>query len=189
MKKRRIVITAFLLVACMLIGVGYAAITGSITINGKTSAGVHSDNFKVIIEQGTEVVKKNGATLTNPTGEGVTPYYSFTYGTLGTSVIANINEGVLTQEGDTVTITFTILNESESLHAKVSYKTLTHDNDEYFEVTTDFSGERTLGEKGSGTDSTTVTVTIQLLKTLAEGSKTCDAQLLLDTSAVEITTP
>ena len=189
MKKRRIVITAFLLVACMLIGVGYAAITGSITINGKAAAGVHSDNFKVIIEQGSEVVKKNGTTLTNPTGEGVTPYYSFTYGTLGTSVIVNINEGVLTQEGDTVTVTFTVLNESESLNAKVTYKSLEYDNKDYFEITTDYTGEKTLGEKGSATASTTVTMTIKLLKTLADGTRTCDAHLQLDTSAVEVTTP
>ena len=34
MKNRKIIVTAFLLIACMVIGVGYAAVTDNFTING-----------------------------------------------------------------------------------------------------------------------------------------------------------
>ena len=37
MKNRKIIVTAFLLIACMVIGVGYAAVTDYFTINGQAT--------------------------------------------------------------------------------------------------------------------------------------------------------
>ena len=37
MRNRKTIITAFVLAACLLIGVGYAAVTGNLTITGATT--------------------------------------------------------------------------------------------------------------------------------------------------------
>lgn len=50
MKKRRSLIVAFLLVAVMAIGIGYAAITGAITVNGNLSA--QPEGFHVVFTDG-----------------------------------------------------------------------------------------------------------------------------------------
>ena len=50
MKKRRSLIVAFLLVAVMAIGIGYAAITGAITVNGNLSA--QPEGFHIVFTDG-----------------------------------------------------------------------------------------------------------------------------------------
>lgn len=60
MKNRKIVVTAFLLVAVMLLGVGYAALTDTLTITGdlKTDTTVAMDEFDAdVYFSGTSIVR------------------------------------------------------------------------------------------------------------------------------------
>lgn len=68
MKNRKIILVAFILVACMVIGVGYAAIEKAITISG--TASLHPQNFNVVFTSA-ELV-----TLTNAKEDGVVPTVS-----------------------------------------------------------------------------------------------------------------
>ena len=73
MKKKRLVIAAFLLVACAFLGIGYAAITDDLSITGTVKTGVNNENFIVVFDDSTankpviETVSGAGATTADHT--------------------------------------------------------------------------------------------------------------------------
>jgi hypothetical protein len=72
-----------------------------------------------------------------------------------------------------------------TLHAKLIPQALTHDVEDYFEVTASAVTSE-LTESGKTGDSTTVTVTVELLKTLSQTNRVCDFSLIINTEAVEV---
>lgn len=123
MKKRYGVIAV--LIAVIALGVGYAAISNvTLNVNGsQATAEADQDNFVVKYDA------ESTFTYTgNPTGSTVT--LTRTNDTNATFTI----EG-LTKKGDKVTITYPIINASETLKASLAAPTITNDNTEYFSVT------------------------------------------------------
>lgn len=146
MKSKKTLMTLGVIVAVLVLGVGYAAITDiNLNINGTAAATPSDDNFSVIFT-GT------------PSTSGDTVSASITDDLTATMTVTG-----LTTTGDTATASYTIKNASEELSATVEQGTITNDNETYFEVTTDWT-TTTLAADGSKT----VTVTVKLIKTPIE---------------------
>lgn len=165
MKKRNTYVGLILLVAVLMLGIGYAAMTNiTLNITGQATATVNDENFKV----------KFTGTPTVSDEEIVTA-------TIANDTKATINVDALSAKGDKVTATYTILNDSEDLSASIAVPTITNSNDEYFSVTTDMDAATTVASKGE----TTVTVTVELIKTPIEENQTTDITVSLVASPVQ----
>lgn len=154
MKNRRNVVVAFLLIAVMLLGVGYAALTDVLDITGSAdvnqSAAEEAFNEDVYFTAAVANQSGNTASVNADNKDKA----SFT---------ANTLKG----KDDVVTFTFTIVNEGDvaaevtpTLNASAG-----NTKPEYFDITSDWDGAtKTLAAGGS----LTYTVTVKLLKTPTE---------------------
>ena len=160
MKNRKFVLLAFLLIATIVVGVGYAAITSSLSLVGTNMVKKSDDNLKVVFT-GVEVSNEEGyiTAVTASIANG-------DYPTTATFQTENFKK-----EGDKAKAVFTIENKSNGLdatiadaNAVVTVKKVadgaTLDADEYFKITVVHAEH----ELAVG-DTTTLTVTIELLKT------------------------
>lgn len=154
MKNKRAFIAIMLIVAVLLLAIGYAAISRNLTIGGTVTAEPNNENFKVHYSgaTGTITSTKTGATLSATTDQNLT---------------ATINASGLDTVGQTVTATFNIINESDDLDANIAVATkeITGTNADYFELVSTTLGKNTLT---AGGDTTTVTVVLRLKKTPTE---------------------
>ena len=143
MKNRKNLIIAFVIAALLVIGVGYAALEDSVTING--TVGTVQNKLDINVEQ-KSFTGTDGVTAST-TGED---------DTLTTTV-----EG-LTAVGDTITITYTITHDSseEDITAYLTYTPIAEDTT-YFDYTF-VQGADSLDYNGT----TTMTLTVTLLKTI-----------------------
>ena len=123
MKKKTGIIA--ILVAILLLGVGYAAITNvTLNVNGsKATVSPEQSNFNVKYD-----VVSNFSYSGNPSGSTVT--LERTDDTTAKFTITG-----LTKQGDSVTITYPVINASPTLKAELAAPTLTNDNTTYFSVT------------------------------------------------------
>ena len=143
MSKTSKIILVTIIATCILLGLGYAAIT-NITLNiaGIASATVDSGNFKVRFTDNIVVSDSAYVTATR-TGD----------------TAATINVSGLTTAGDKVTATYEIANDSTDLSSDLNVKA-TNSNANYFSVSSKLANKSIkAGEK------TTVLVTVELLKT------------------------
>ena len=102
MKKRRLAIVAFLLCACVGLGIGYAALSDSLTINGDVTVKPHAADFKVHF---TEVKNSAKTTTTIQTDTTVATFTSTQLQAAGESAFAiievkNSSTGYKAQMGD-----------------------------------------------------------------------------------------
>lgn len=165
MKKRNTYVGLILLVAVLMLGIGYAAITNiTLNITGSAKAVVSDENFKVRFT-GTPTVSDEDVVTATITDD----------------VTATINVESLVAKGDKVTATYTIENASDDLSASIAVPTVENSNDEYFSVTTDMTDAVTVASKGT----TTVTVTVELIKTPIEADETTDITVSLVASPVQ----
>lgn len=166
MKNKKIFIVVALLIAVLLLGIGYAAISNiTLTISGKATATPADANFVVRFAE--------------------TPYPSVSDGTKVTAErtddkTATLNVTGLTAKGDTVTATYTIENASADLTADLSAAVTNNSNDTYFKVTP------TLAKSSitAGTE-TTVTVEIELVKTPVETDVSSNITVTLTAKPVQ----
>ena len=143
MTKTNKIIAAIVVVAVLVIGVGYAAIQNiTLNIEGTANANASQANFTVALS-GTPTVSDASKVTAAVTDD----------------LNATLNVTGLTAKGETVTATYTIQNTSADLSANLSAIT-SNSNTEYFAVTSDFDAESI--EKGAAT---TITVTVALIKT------------------------
>lgn len=171
MKKRTGILGV--LIAIVLIGIGYAAVTAvNLTINGNGTITPSDDNFKVVY---------TGVTSTaNPTTINVAT------DTIGTDGVTTTSFTVtnMTKKDDTVTLTYTIQNKSADYKAVLNeastYLSVTGDT-EYFSVTPGTFASTTLNPDGT----TTQTVTVTALKTPADADKSVTITLSLTATAQE----
>ena len=169
MKNRKTVVVAFLLVAVMLLGVGYAALTDVLDITGSAdvnqSAAEESFNEDIYFSAAVANEAGNTASVNTDNNDKA----SFTASTL---------KG----KGDKVTFTFTIKNAGD-VDATVTPKlnaTLGNTQPEYFTVTSDWNGAaKTLPAGGE----LTYTITVELIKTPTE---TIGASFLVELTAVSV---
>ena len=120
MKKNRTLLGGALVIALLVLGVGYAWQTLSPTINGTATISESADNFVVALENPTVDGTGNTFTVSNLTG------------TLQVNSLKSV--------GDTVTATVEVVNRSDvGIKASVTDDTVTEvDTDNYFTVTTDW---------------------------------------------------
>ena len=175
MKTKRTAVVAFLLCAIMAIGIGFAAISRNLEINGNANLGINEPGFSVSFVEKTDGV---AGCETNDGGVSKITIDS------SDSSIATFTVNGLKAEGDEVTGTFVIKNSSESNYDAVlgtpSLRTPTKDQNAYIEfisITAEFaSGAKTTIGKG---ETTTFTVTVKLLKVINEASAQVTFQVII----------
>ena len=151
MRRNTKIVGGILLVAILLVAVGYAAITNvTLNIKGTAKSEGNPDNFKV------ELI---GEPQTS--GDGTTTAtINTTDKTQGTMNVSGLNA-----KGQTAIATYTVKNQSTDLSADLTAKA-TSTNDEYFEV--QCSLDKTTLKAG---EETTMTVKVKLLKTPIDETK------------------
>ncbi len=170
MKNRKFVVAAFLLVAAMLLGVGYAALTDELAINGNLGADISiaEAEFDGDVYFGQAVI------MQDDTGHKANVTYENENDT------ANITCTAFTTEGNTVKVLLPIYNEHVEFDAKVTpdVTNITIDNgdadhDPVFSATWEWSnasgdalglhGAKTISKKTgdtSGVEYVLVTITL-----------------------------
>ena len=143
MSKTSKIMLVTIIATCILLGLGYAAIT-NITLNiaGTASASADQANFKVGFI-GTPVVSDS----------------TFVTAAINTERTATINVQGLTTAGDNVTATYDIKNSSSDLSTDLNVNT-TNNNTEYFKISSRLGKSSLVAG-----ESTTVLVTVELIKT------------------------
>ena len=169
MKNRKTVVVAFLLIAVMLLSVGYAALTDVLDITGSADVNQSAaeEAFNEDIHFSAAVANETGNTA-SVNGDN-NDKASFT---------ANTLKG----KDDEVTFTFTIVNDGD-LDATVTptlNATAGNTKPEYFEISSDWNGAaKTLTAGGS----LTYTVTVKLKETPTE---TISGSFLIELTAVSV---
>lgn len=174
MKTKRTAVVAFLLCAIMAIGIGFAAISKNLEINGNTNLGINEPGFSVAF-----VSNECSATGTSAAG---------TQGLGGTIEINSADPSIATftvnglkAENDTVTGTFVVENTSSSNYLAVIAnpvvtKGTQNTYSSYVSITADFAaGAKTTLEQN---ETTTFTVTVKLLKVINEASAQVTFQVI-----------
>ena len=171
MKKKYGVIA--ILMAIVLLGVGYAVISSiNLNVNGsQATANADPANFVVKFDE-----ESTFSYSGNPTGSTVTlariddKNASFTI------------EG-LTKKGDKVTITYPIVNESDTLKAELAAPAITNDNDEYFTVTAVSPSAGTELAESGGT--TNLVLEVEVIKTPVDDNETANITATVEASPVQ----
>lgn len=171
MKNRRNIIVAFLLCACLIVGVGYATLSDTLDVTGSADV-----NQSAAEEAFNEDIYFSAA-VANQTGNTASV-------NADNNDKASFTAATLKGKGDKVTFTFTITNAGD-VAATVTPKlnaTLGNTNPEYFSIVSDWGGEaRNLDAHSE----ITYTVTIELLKTPTE---TISGSFLVELTAVSAET-
>lgn len=155
MKNRKRALVAFFLAAVLCLGVGYAAVTdilyieGVATVNATEAEKAFDTDIKFIGAVANGEGTTNTASIVNDDKAGFT-----------------VNN--LAGAGDTATFTFTIKNDGD-LAAKVTPKIASNTNEEFFEITSDWAGA-TKDLPGGGELTYTVTVTLKKTPTTTIGA-------------------
>ena len=118
MKNRKVLIVSFILVACLTIGIGFAALTGSLRADGIVHISLDDSNLKVQYKKSGETVTLNGTPLTSD-------QYMIEYASDDTVATVTIKNGVMQKVNDVVVVQLPIINNSESLDAIVNKPTVT----------------------------------------------------------------
>lgn len=166
MNKKKTFVGVALLVAVLMLGVGYAAIADvKLNVTGNVTANPSDANFKVEF------------TGTPQKSTGVEASISET-----NKLEATIDVTGLTQAGDVATATYTIINNSEDLTANLTASVIENSNDEYFKVTPTLASSSIA--KGV---STTLEVKVELIKTPVAGDETGTIKVQVNAAAAQPT--
>ena len=151
MRRNTKIVGGILLVAILLVAVGYAAITNvTLNIDGTAKSEGNPDNFKVELVGEPQTSGDGTTTATINTADK----------TQGTMNVSGLNA-----KGQTAIATYTVKNQSADLSADLTAKA-TSTNDEYFEVQCSLD-KTTLKAQ----EETTMTVKVKLLKTPIDETK------------------
>ena len=151
MRKNTKIVGGILLVAIVLVAIGYAAITKvGLNIDGTAKSEGNPDNFKVELVGEPQTSGDGTTTATINTADK----------TQGTMNVSGLNA-----KGQTAIATYTVKNQSVDLSADLTAKA-TSTNDEYFEVQCSLD-KTTLKAQ----EETTMTVKVKLLKTPIDETK------------------
>ena len=165
--KKQLKILTFALIMVVVLGIGYAGITAiNLVINGEATASVDQNNFKV------KFLSEENVTPTITGGENNTVE-------VVDDLTAKFSANTLTAEGDSEVATFRVRNDSKGIGAKIKLG-LTNTNTDYFKVT-----EYIADSELQAGDETTVTVTVEMLKTPVESEVSTTITATLEATAVE----
>ena len=163
MKNRRITIVAFLLLAALTLGFGYAAVTNVLDIQGSTSVSAteaEKEFNEDIYFTGVKDAEGNIVASVSDASNGYTANIN-----TNNNDKAQFTVTGLSGKGDKQSITFQIKNDSE-YEATVAIKTSTNTNDTDFSFTNDIGAGKTIAAGGT----VEVTVTVELIKQLTSAS-------------------
>lgn len=169
MKNKKTLLGLVLLIAILLLGVGYAAISGyNLTIGGTAGATGNTDNFIVKFTKATTGTNCTKAEISTSDANART---------------ATMEVSGLTAAGDTATATFEVTNESPELNAilAVTTKEMTGTDASYFTVNAEIADN---AESMAPEATRTVTVTVKLNKTVVE-DKTATINVVLSATPEE----
>lgn len=160
MRNRKSIIVTFMLVACMLLAVGFAAMNDTLDITGQAEVN-HANAQSAFDEEVyfSEVSTGTGYSAeiianTNPTLDGDTARFTVTG---------------LSGEGDSVTMVFTIKNDNKfAVNCVVDPTNTTVTNTEYFDCVTNV-GNNAFTIDAEGTYDVEVTVSLKKTPQLSEG--------------------
>lgn len=165
--KKQLKILTFALIMVVVLGIGYAGITAiNLVINGEATASVDQNNFKV------KFLSEENVTPTITGGENNTVE-------VVDDLTAKFSVNTLTAEGDSEVATFRVRNDSKGIGAKIKLG-LTNTNTDYFKVT-----EYIADSELQAGDETTVTITVEMLKTPVESEVSTTITATLEATAIE----
>lgn len=166
MRNKKTFIGIVLLIAVLLIGIGYAAVTRTLTIEGSAKVSPDDNNF-IVQFTGTPTTGGNGTTTA-----GINE---------GDATKATIEVEGLTTKGQKATATYTIENVSKAAdltaYLSLDTKNTTNSNEDYFKVTHEFA-EESVAVNGT----TTVTISVEVMQTPITADETADITIVLSAS-------
>ena len=149
MKKRKIAIVAFMLAAILALGVGFAALTDTLTVTG--SAGIAADGAQEVFDEDIYFSKALADTSRCTAEIDATDKDKATM---------TVKDGIFKGTGSNEVIaTFSITSTSD--RNVLITPSISNSDDEHFQVTTSWSGAQTLAA-GATAD---IVVTIKCIKT------------------------
>ena len=163
MKRKRTLITAVLLIAALALGIGYAAITDTLTIGGNATVKPHTENFSVIFSEIKDQNKCTAAIQTDKT-------------------VATFATTQLVSGGESASATFVVQNTSPEYKATIGIPAISiTTGDEYFDIATSFGDvEKTIAPG----ESFEFTVTVTLDRAVVE-EQSCEFTIVNNVTAVE----
>ena len=178
MKKRRLAIVAFLLCACMVMGLGYAAMSNKLIAN----ANAHSTQGELDVYFTAAAKGENCKEASLDT-------------TAGKCLSATMTTDSLTTVGQNSIATFTITNNesaTDNIVAKIEAATVSNNNDTYFDVSYTFTageGTTVAADGQSVTNlpagkSVTLTVTVTLKKAVIDTNEVATISLTYAATAI-----
>jgi len=146
MKKRRTLIVSLLLIAALALGIGYAALTDVLDIQGtaEVNQAAAEDSFN-------QDVYFSAVS----SGEGYTASINPDNNDKGTFTVTGLKD-----KGNVISITYTIKNEGD-LDAVVTPKVQQNSNPTYFEITSDWAST---AQTIAANSEKTITVNVKLLE-------------------------
>ncbi len=162
-KQKKGLVIVLLLIAVLVLGVGYAAITNvTLNITGQASATSDDENFDVNFI-GTPTFSKTGANADASVVAAITDVHN-----------ATIQVSGLKQVGDYVTATYDIKNVSpEEITAALS-ASVTNSNETYFDVSYIFE-DSSIAKNAE----TTITVRVELKKVVVGNDETANIDVAI----------
>lgn len=160
MNKKKTFVGMALLIAVLVLGVGYAAITDiPLFVNGTATANASDSDFSVKFDKTAAITKSDENLVTKAEIDAEDD----------TDLTATLTVENLTTTNNTASATFTIKNYSADLKAGLTATVYNEDgttaySDDYFSVTPTF-GATTLNVNDTEGNSTTLTVEVKLIKT------------------------
>lgn len=143
MKQTKTIQLLGIIIAVLVISVGYAAITSvNLTLSGTATATPDQGNFKVAFT-GNATFSGAGTAVLRKTGD----------------LTATMDVSGLRKVGDTLTATFTITNTSTDITTYLENKII-HSNAEYFQVTSSLDSKELAPQTGK----TQLHITVKLIK-------------------------
>ena len=174
MKSRKKLIALIVIVAVLVLGIGYAVVSSiNLTISGTAAMKSVDLNVGFNGTVSNDVTHATGATATGSNS--------------GTSSVgvktATISVSDLAQVGDYATVTYTVQNYETYVDATVYVSNITNNKNTFFEVTTDATGASAKKSVAKNNGTTTVTVTVKLIArptTPADNTAAIEVELTAD---------
>jgi len=187
MKNRRIILIAFLLCSCMIVGLGYAAYTEVLDINGTAELSadqVHDANVyfskAVAVETGDGAQDASGNPIKNTAN--VNP---------NNPDKASFTVNTIAHQGQSAKFVFTITNgNDEAYNVRVKAYTTNADAKSYYSITSDLDDTQD-GDPVTieANDTLEVTVTVEMFLQPEDGVENVSASFLLELEVSEIPVP
>ena len=180
MKNSKTFLLLSVIVAVLVLGVVYAALSADLTITANATVAPDGSNFTIAFTD-SEVVS-----ITTLGEDAKTANASLvTLGQSGTAATLTIAEGALKKVGDTVVVSYTVTNSSTDLYANLGEISITEEvKNDYVKFSAVY-GEPSATKLEPKTGDNTVVVTAQLVKSPSDASVVASAKINFQATSSE----